>query len=317
MLSQLNTTKTNKNNDIYNNYIMYIKKFPIKVYTPIYIVEAKKQCPSCKKTNTVISLGTFKIEYDGYSKSNNFYILHSIYDLPNEIRHKLYEKYSNWNLNIKSEYFVSSCKKCKTIYDEFIMFNEPGEVFNPLKESDIDNYVFKKIELSEPSYDIKASYSTTPYISPVITDILKETPSISFKRILKKKINNRLLPLLDKILNGIFPFKEGYILWNLEYENDCTFIVIPELKLLDETIENKYINSKFYGEKDFFNKIRNILYLKYIDNDKILKILSTYIGKNKKNFLENIFLENVYINIYFYSTKTNKINQNYINYIFL
>jgi len=153
-----------KNYDI-AAFFSYIERFPIEIYTPVYAVQFNLPCDFCNKTEQVITLVASGIEYENFIIKDDLYILQFVYDLPNDIRHILYD-YPTWNLNTKHNFYLNRCLNCKSVFFDF-------DVYNGLLKADKKNLQITQLKLPEKSYYARTSYSIFPY-SKYIFRVLNE-----------------------------------------------------------------------------------------------------------------------------------------------
>ncbi|HQG78957.1 MAG TPA: hypothetical protein PK564_01280 [bacterium] len=135
-------------------FFTYIERFPIEIYTPVYAVQFNLPCDSCNKTEQVIALVVSGIEYENFIIKDDLYILQFVFDLPNDIRHTLYN-YPTWGLNIKHNFYLNHCLNCKSLFLDF-------DIYNGLLKTDIKELQVTKLKLSKKSYYAKTSYSIFP-----------------------------------------------------------------------------------------------------------------------------------------------------------
>jgi len=138
----------------YGCFFTYIERFPIEIYTPVYAVQFNLPCDSCNKTEQVIALVVSGIEYENFIIKDDLYILQFVFDLPNDIRHTLYN-YPTWGLNIKHNFYLNHCLNCKSLFLDF-------DIYNGLLKTDIKELQVTKLKLSKKSYYAKTSYSIFP-----------------------------------------------------------------------------------------------------------------------------------------------------------
>ena len=146
-------------------FFTYIERFPIEIYTPVYAVQFNLPCDFCNKTEQVITLVASGIEYENFIIKDDLYILQFVYDLPNDIRHILYD-YPTWNLNTKHNFYLNRCLNCKSVFFDF-------DVYNGLLKADKKNLQITQLKLPEKSYYARTSYSIFPY-SKYIFRVLNE-----------------------------------------------------------------------------------------------------------------------------------------------
>ena len=87
-------------------------------------------------------------------------ILSGVYYMPEEVvsffQNKVPTFILKYSKTIRKKYFANTCPKCKVIYGDFFLHDEPGAPFFPSDEEEAKSLYIKEIPLSK-SIEIRAS----------------------------------------------------------------------------------------------------------------------------------------------------------------
>jgi len=138
------------NTDVFH---FYIEKYPIEICTPVYIAQFNFSCHFCNKKEQVVVFIVSGIKYDN-AVVERPYVLQFIYDLPNVIRHNLYN-YPSWRLNTKYNLYLNHCSDCKSVILD-------TDIYNELSKIDKNEIQITKLNLPGKNYYVKSSYRNFP-----------------------------------------------------------------------------------------------------------------------------------------------------------
>ena len=113
-------------------------------------------CWRCGAKMPVIALLAPKVD----DTENQVCVLSDIDYIPEEVLSFIQNKVPTFILKysktIKSKYFANTCPKCRVIYGDFFLHDEPGAPFFPTDEEEAKSLYIKEIPLSK-SIEIRAS----------------------------------------------------------------------------------------------------------------------------------------------------------------
>ena len=128
----------------------------LKINPPLYMIGLKTSCWRCGATMPVIALLAPKVD----DTEDQVCILSNIDFIPEEvlsfIQNKVPAFILKYSKTIGKKYFANTCPKCRIIYGDFFLHDEPGAPFFPSDEEEAKSLYLKEIPLSK-SIEIRAS----------------------------------------------------------------------------------------------------------------------------------------------------------------
>ena len=128
----------------------------LTINPPLYMIGKKVHCWRCDTKMAVVALLAPHVgnEYDEVC------IISGIEKLPEKVRSFIQSKVPTfifrYSKTIKRKYFANTCPRCKVIYGDFFLHDEPGAPFFPDDEKDAKLLYIKKIPLNG-SIDIEGN----------------------------------------------------------------------------------------------------------------------------------------------------------------
>jgi hypothetical protein len=108
----------------------------MKVDPPLYLVGMKVTCWRCGSRMTVVALLAPKVE----GANGEVCIIYNVRSLPTDVLSFIQRKAPTFQFRASrtagSEYFANTCPRCKTVYGDFYLHDEPGAPFFPESEED-------------------------------------------------------------------------------------------------------------------------------------------------------------------------------------
>lgn len=122
----------------------------LKIKPPLYMIRKKVYCWRCGQKMPVIALLAPHIE-DSY---NEVYTISNIKKMPDNVRFFIQGKVPTflfrYSKTVEGKYFANTCPRCKVIYGDFFLHDEPGAPFFPADEEDAKLLYIKEIPLDAP-----------------------------------------------------------------------------------------------------------------------------------------------------------------------
>ncbi len=120
----------------------------IKVYPPLYMVGRKIHCWRCDTKMTVIALLAPKAE----DVEDQVCLLSGITEIPKGVLSFIQERVPTFQFRysktVGGKYYANTCSKCKVIYGDFFLNDEPGAPFFPEDAEDAKTLYLREIPLS-------------------------------------------------------------------------------------------------------------------------------------------------------------------------
>jgi len=122
----------------------------LKINSPLYMIGRKASCWRCGAKMSVIALLAPKVD----DTEDQVCIFSGIENIPKKILSLIQSKVPTFVLKysktVGKKYFANTCPKCKVIYGDFFLHDEPGAPFFPSDEKEAKSLYIKEIPLSEP-----------------------------------------------------------------------------------------------------------------------------------------------------------------------
>lgn len=122
----------------------------LKINPPLYMIGRKTSCWRCGAIMPVIALLAPKVD----DTEDQVCILSAIDDIPKEVLSFIQSKVPTFVLKysktVGRKYFANTCPKCRAIYGDFFLHDEPGAPFFPSDEEESKSLYIKEIPLSKP-----------------------------------------------------------------------------------------------------------------------------------------------------------------------
>jgi hypothetical protein len=120
----------------------------MKVAPPLYLLGAKVSCWRCGSRMTVVALLAPKLE----DADGGVCVISNVQSLPQAVLAFIQQKVPTYQFRrsrtAESKYFANTCPKCKTIYGDFYLHDEPGAPFFPESEEDAKSLYVTEIPLT-------------------------------------------------------------------------------------------------------------------------------------------------------------------------
>ena len=114
------------------------------------MIGLKTSCWRCGAKMPVIALLAPKVD----DTEDQVCILSGIDDIPSEVLSFIQSKVPTFILKysktVGRKYFANTCPKCRVIYGDFFLHDEPGAPFFPSDEKEAKSLYIKEIPLSKP-----------------------------------------------------------------------------------------------------------------------------------------------------------------------
>jgi len=122
----------------------------LKINPPLYMIGLKTSCWRCDAKMPVIALLAPTVD----DTEDQVCILSGIENIPKKILSFIQSKVPTFVLKysktVGKKYFANTCPKCRVIYGDFFLHDEPGAPFFPSDEKEAKSLYIKEIPLSEP-----------------------------------------------------------------------------------------------------------------------------------------------------------------------
>jgi hypothetical protein len=122
----------------------------LKINPPLYMIGRKISCWRCGSRMSVIALLAPKVD----DTEDQVCVLSGIENIPEKILSFIQSKVPTFVLKLSktigSKYFANTCPKCRVIYGDFFLHEEPGAPLFPSDEKEATSLYIKEIPLSEP-----------------------------------------------------------------------------------------------------------------------------------------------------------------------
>lgn len=106
----------------------------MKVAPPLYLLGMKVSCWRCGSRMTVVAL----LAPNAEGANGEVCVISNVQGLPNEVLSFMQQKVPTYQFRASrtagSKYSANSCPKCKVIYGDFYLHDEPGAPFFPESE---------------------------------------------------------------------------------------------------------------------------------------------------------------------------------------
>ncbi len=120
----------------------------LTINPPLYMIGKKVHCWRCDTKMPVVALLAPHIE----NEYDEVCIISGIEKLPEKVRSFIQSKVptfiSRYSKTVKRKYFANTCPRCKIIYGDFFLHDEPGAPFFPDDEKDAKLLYIKEIPLN-------------------------------------------------------------------------------------------------------------------------------------------------------------------------
>ena len=130
----------------------------LTINPPLYMIGLKTSCWRCGVKMPKIELLAPKVD----DTEDQVCILSGIDYMPEQVLSFIQNKVPTFILKysktVGRKYFANTCPKCRVIYGDFFLHDEPGAPFFPSDEEDAKSLYIKEIPLSNP-IEISASLS--------------------------------------------------------------------------------------------------------------------------------------------------------------